>query len=40
MKSRVLTSITAMTLFYALAMPVRLAAQEGQDNHHHYKLTT
>src|SRR3984893_7471616 len=42
MKSRILTGITAMTLFAAtLAIPVRLAAQEDRDRnhkHHHYKL--
>ena len=43
MKSRILTCITAITLFAALAMPVQLAAQEdaGQvrkPKHHHYKL--
>ena len=41
MKSRKSTCITAMTLFAALAMAVRLAAQDNQDpkhKHHHYKL--
>jgi probable HAF family extracellular repeat protein len=35
MKSRILTCITAMMLFAALAIPVRLAAQDHQDNKHH-----
>ncbi len=43
MKSRTLTCITAMTLLAALAIPVRLAAQDNRDQsndhkHHHYKL--
>src|ERR1700740_3090106 len=41
MKSRTLTSITVMILFAALAIPVRLAAQDNQEHrqqHHHYKL--
>jgi probable HAF family extracellular repeat protein len=41
MKSRTLTCITAMTLFAALAVPLRLAAQDNRDHndkHHHYKL--
>jgi probable HAF family extracellular repeat protein len=43
MKFRALTCIFAMTLFGALAIPVRLAAQELQPqeqkkDHHHYKL--
>jgi len=41
MKSRTLISVTAMTLFAALAIPVRLAAQDNRDphhKHHHYKL--
>jgi len=33
MKSRTLTCITAMTLFAALALPVRLAAQEQQPRY-------
>jgi hypothetical protein len=32
-KSRTLTCFTAMTVFVALAMPVRLAAQEQQKEH-------
>src|ERR1700751_5511056 len=38
MKSRTLTCITAMALFGALAVPVRLAAQDkhGHNQHHHY----
>ena len=44
MKARFLMLLTAVTLFAALAIPVRLAAQDNQDhndNHklHHYKLT-
>ncbi len=31
MKSRILTCSTAMTLFAALAIPVRLAAQEQKE---------
>jgi probable HAF family extracellular repeat protein len=41
MKSRTLTCIFAMTSFGALAIPVRLAAQEKQEHkegHHRYKL--
>jgi probable HAF family extracellular repeat protein len=40
MKSGKWTFITAVTLLAALAIPVRMAAQENQDNHkhHHYKL--
>ena len=41
MKPRTLTCITAMTLFTALALPVRLAAQESHNlkpKHRHYKL--
>jgi hypothetical protein len=41
MKSRTLTCITAMTLFVALAIPVRLGAQkqkEGKKEHQRYKL--
>lgn len=43
MKSRILTCLTAMTLFAALAVPMRLAAQDGtaqanKPKHHHYKL--
>jgi probable HAF family extracellular repeat protein len=41
MKSRTLTWITTMTLFAALAVPLRLAAQDNQNHknaHHHYKL--
>jgi hypothetical protein len=41
MKSRTLICITAMTLFAAPAIPLRLAAQDGQNQqpkHHHYKL--
>ena len=43
MKSRILTGITAVTLFAALTIPAGLAAQDSQDhnNHHkhdHYKL--
>lgn len=40
MKSRTLTCLTAMTLFAASAIPVRLAAQERQDNRQQprYKL--
>jgi probable HAF family extracellular repeat protein len=40
-KSRFLICITAITLFAALAMPVRLAAQDNRDHlhkHHHYQL--
>ena len=37
MKSRALTCITTMALFAALAIPVRMAAQE-QAKHRHYKL--
>lgn len=41
MKSRILSCVTAMMLFAALANPVRLGAQDKQDDiprHHHYKL--
>jgi probable HAF family extracellular repeat protein len=43
MKSRTLTCITAITLFAALAIPVRLAAQDdaaqtNKPKHQHYKL--
>jgi len=42
MKSRILTCITAMTLFAALAIPVRSAAQDNENDNHqkhrHYKL--
>jgi probable HAF family extracellular repeat protein len=41
MKSRFLMCITALTLFAALAVPLRLAAQDNRDHHHkhrHYKL--
>jgi hypothetical protein len=41
MKSRFSTCIAAMMLFAALAIPVRLAAQDSPDhrsNHYHYKL--
>src|ERR1700730_13964896 len=41
MKSRTVTCITAVTLFAALAIPVRLAAQDNRDHHHkhhHYRL--
>jgi hypothetical protein len=41
MKSGTLILVTAVTLFAALAIPVRLAAQDSQDHkhkHHHYKL--
>jgi probable HAF family extracellular repeat protein len=42
-KSRMFTSIIAMTLFAAMAMPIRgvaqnIAAQEPKATHHHYKL--
>jgi probable HAF family extracellular repeat protein len=43
MKSRTLMFVTAMTLFAALTIPVRLAAQEQERQQsrkvHHYKLT-
>lgn len=43
MKSRCLMMLlTAITLFAALAMPLRLTAQDQQDHNHklpHYKLT-
>ena len=38
MKSRILTCITAMMLFAALAIPVELAAQEHTIHFRHYKL--
>ena len=38
MKSKTLTCITAITLFAALALPARLAAQEHHEEHLHYKL--
>lgn len=40
MKSRFLMLLAAITLFAALAMPLRLAAQDKKDHHkhHHYKL--
>lgn len=44
MMYRALTCIFTMTLFGALAIPVRLAAQEQEEKkeqkakHHHYKL--
>jgi probable HAF family extracellular repeat protein len=41
MKSRILMSVTAMTLLAALAMPVQFAAQEQQKpkpQHHHYQV--
>jgi probable HAF family extracellular repeat protein len=41
MKSRFLILLTAITLFAALAMPVRVAAQDKQNHHHkhhHYQL--
>jgi probable HAF family extracellular repeat protein len=41
MKSKTLTCITAMMLFAALALPVRLDSQDNRDHrhkHHHYKL--
>ena len=43
MKSRTLTCIAAITLFAALAIPVRLAAQDKQEHnkkhkHHHYQV--
>jgi len=41
MKSRFLMCSTAITLFAALAMPLRLAAQGNQNHnnkHHHYRL--
>ncbi len=43
MKSRILTYISTLTLFVALAMPVRPAAQEQQQEqnkeHHRYRVT-
>jgi hypothetical protein len=36
MKSRTLTCISALTLFAALAIPVRLAARDHQDDHKHH----
>jgi hypothetical protein len=41
MKSRYLMFTTALALFAALALPVRLAAQDSPDHHrphHHYQL--
>jgi hypothetical protein len=41
MKSRILILFTAMTLFAALVVPVRLTAQDNRDHHHkhhRYKL--
>jgi probable HAF family extracellular repeat protein len=41
MKSRCLMLLTAITLFAALAMPFRLAAQDNQGHnqkHHHYRI--
>jgi probable HAF family extracellular repeat protein len=39
MRSRSLTCLIATSLFGALAIPVRLAAQDNHDHkHHHYKL--
>jgi probable HAF family extracellular repeat protein len=38
MKSRFLICFTAMMLFGALAVPLRLAAQDSHHEHHHYKL--
>jgi hypothetical protein len=40
MKSKALKCVVAITLFSALAIPIRLAAQDKQDHHkhHHYKL--
>ena len=41
MKSRILTLVTAIALFAAVAVPDQLAAQGSQDHkdqHHHYKL--
>ena len=38
MKTRRLNCITAMTFFAALAIPVRLAAQEHKQEHHRYKF--
>ncbi len=39
MKSRIMTCMTAMTLFAALAVPVRLAAQEQKQAPPHYTVT-
>jgi len=39
MKSRTLTLLTTMTLFAALAVPVRLAAQEQKQDLPHYTVT-
>src|ERR1019366_1687198 len=39
MKSRILTCITAMTLFAALAFPVRLAAQSADVSKSHNEWT-
>jgi probable HAF family extracellular repeat protein len=38
MKSRFLMLVAAVTLFAALAMPVRLAAQQQNAQYHHYEL--
>ena len=40
MKLRTFTCFAAITLFAALAIPVRLAAQDKRDKpkHHHYQL--
>src|SRR6266566_4235684 len=43
MKSRILTCIAVLTLFAALAIPVRLSAQDNQEHnkkhkHHHYQV--
>jgi hypothetical protein len=40
MKSRTLTCITAIALFAALAIPVRLAAQDDRDHQHkHHQIS-
>ena len=38
MKSGFLTSLTTITLFAALAIPIQLAAQRQTTNFRHYKL--